>query len=114
MGVNDVRPKAVKVDLDKERSLQYDLNSFAVLEEKYGSVDAALSALETGSIKAVREMLWAGLIHEELDEKGEPMITPVQVGSWIGIGGLEGLSEKIREALEQTKPAEDDTPSPQS
>ena len=116
MGISDIRPKTVKVMLDKERHLQFDLNAFALLEEKYGSVEEALNTLETGSIKAIREVLWAGLVHEELDEKFEPKISPIQVGSWIGISGLEALTEKIKEALDQAKPveAEGDTPSPQS
>lgn len=106
MSVKDVRVKAIPVGNlgGKERSIKYDLNAFAELEEHYGSVDKAMEELEQGSIKAVRVMLWAGLIHEELDDKGIPMITPKLVGSWIGIGDLEELSTKIYAAMESVAP----------
>lgn len=74
----------------KERTIQFDMNAFAELEKRYGSVQAAMKALAKGTIKEVKICLWAGLIHEEaiFDEHDdtEPIgynITPYQVGSWI-------------------------------
>ena len=97
--VRDVRPKMVPIVLDKERHLKFDLNAFAEIEEQYGSVDEAMDALEKGSIKALRVVLWAGLIHEELDENGNPKITPKEVGSLIDITSLAMLQKKLDEAM---------------
>ncbi len=102
--VQEVRQKKVKVMLDKERTLYFDLNAFAELEEAYGSVDNAMKALDEGSIKGIRLLLWAGLIHEELDENGEPTITQKQVGSWLDLEKVTELSEKIGEALSGNTP----------
>lgn len=91
------RVKDVKQNLDapvmelggKMRTIQFDLNAFAELENKFGTIQAALDQLQKGRMNDVKTILWAGLIHEEviLDEvTGEPKgynITPYQVGSWI-------------------------------
>lgn len=98
--LKEIRVRRVSVHLDKKRNLKFDLNAFAELEELYGSVDGAMEALEKGSIKALRAVLWAGLIHEELDEGGVPKITPQQVGSMVDISSLETLTDKINEAMQ--------------
>jgi hypothetical protein len=98
-GIQEVRSKPIPIMLDKQRHLKFDLNAFAEIEELYGSVDRAMDALEKGSIKALRAMLWAGLIHEELDDNGNPTITPRQVGSLINVADLPMLTEKIGEAM---------------
>lgn len=109
--VGDVKQKKVGVTLGGEkRIVKYDLNSFAVLEEIYGSVDNAMKALEEGSIKAVRTVLWAGLIHEKMGDNGEPAITQIQVGSWIGLGDLEVVSDAVRDALDASTPKKKATP----
>ena len=103
--VGEVRQQGVKVTLNGvERTVKYDLNSFAVLEEIYGSVDNAMKVLETGSIKAVRTILWAGLIHEELGDDGTPKISQIQVGSWIGLGDLETISKAVKAAMDTSTP----------
>jgi hypothetical protein len=91
--VNQVKRNPVYVDLDKQRQLKYTLNSFAEMEDRYGSVDDALKAVEKGKIKAVRFMLWTGLIHE--DEN----LTEKQVGAMIEVQDLDSLSAKMNETM---------------
>jgi hypothetical protein len=79
--------------LDKPRVLKFDLNSFAELEDHYGTMEAAMKVVESGSIKGIRTFLWCGLIHED---EG---LTERQVGAMIGINDLALLSDKISEAL---------------
>lgn len=100
----DVRPKKVQIKLDKDRTLFFDLNSFAELEEAYGSVEEAMKVMESGSIKAVRTLLWAGLIHEEMDEEGNYKITPKQVGSWITLDRMTYISDKLGQAIRSAVP----------
>jgi hypothetical protein len=90
-----VRKAPVKVDIGdgQERHLRYTLNAFALLEEKYGTMDKAMEALESGSIIAIRYILWAGLVHE--DEN----LTEHYVGSHIDLSDLEVLAEKMNEAM---------------
>lgn len=95
----DIKPKAAKVVLNgTERNLKFDLNAFAELEEIYGSIDAAMQAMEKGSIKSIRTLIWAGLIHE--DEK----LTEKQVGSWIALRDLEPMTIALKNAMETALP----------
>lgn len=111
--IEELRPDIVKfVGGGKTRTIQYDLNSFAELEKKYGSVEAAMQELQKGGMKAVRTILWAGLIHEEaiLDEDGEPVaynITPYQVGSWVKPSQMPEISKLIERAMEASMPTPD-------
>lgn len=105
--VKDVRIKPIKIMLDgEEHSLCYDLNAFAELEEKYGTVEKALQAMEKGNFRAVRTFIWAGMLRE--DEN----ITERKVGSLITPGQLEDLAAKIGEALEQASPKAKPNPNP--
>lgn len=91
-GVKDVRQNMESPTMElggRLRTIQFDLNAFAELENRYGTIQAALDQLQKGRMHDVRTILWAGLIHDEvvLDEiTGEPIsynITPYQVGGWI-------------------------------
>lgn len=96
--LKDVKPKAIKIMLDKERTLLFDLNAFAELEEIYGSVEGAMEVLEKGSMKAIINMLWAGLVHED------ETLTKKQVGAMLGIATLEGMTEQLMAALGEARP----------
>ena len=93
--IGKVRKAPVVVDIGDgvERKLRYTLNSFALIEEKYGTMDKAMEALESGSIIAIRYILWAGLIHE--DEN----LSEHYVGSQIDLSDLEDLAEKMNKAM---------------
>lgn len=112
--IKDVRPQRVFMELGgKSREIKFDLNAFAELETKFGSVEQAMAILQQGSIKGIRTILWVGLIHEEaiLDEKtGEPIgynITPHQVGSWIDSSMLKLAIEQLTTALVGSLPEEE-------
>lgn len=96
----DVRVKPVKITLDKERSLLFDLNAFAAVEEVYESVDKAFEDLEKGKIKALRTLLWAGLLHE--DEN----LTLKDVGRIVTLADMDKIAPAINEALQAALPKE--------
>jgi hypothetical protein len=93
--IKKLRREPVIVDIgdDVERTLRYTLNSFALIEEKYGTIDKAMEALNSGSVAAIRFVLWAGLIHE--DEN----LSEHYVGSQIDLSDLEDLAEKMNKAM---------------
>ncbi|MED0676987.1 hypothetical protein ABEV55_12215 [Aneurinibacillus thermoaerophilus] len=95
---NDVKVKRIPITLDKERNLVLDLNAFCELEEKFGSTKAAFAALDSGSMKAIRSFLWAGLIHE--DEE----LTEKQVGSMIDMDNIQVIAKKIQDAVSNATP----------
>lgn len=94
----DIKVKKVQVELDRPRTIKFDLNAFIELEEMYGSIDGALKEMEKGSIKAVRAILWAGLIHE--DES----LTLKQVGSMVDMDNLPRITEALSQAISDSLP----------
>jgi hypothetical protein len=86
-------PIVIDIGDGVERTLRYTLNSFALIEEKYGTIDKAMEALNSGSIAAIRFVLWAGLVHE--DEN----LSEHYVGNQIDLSDLEDLAEKMNKAM---------------
>ena len=41
MALKDIREVHIPIELDKSRTLLFDLNAFAELEDKFGSLDQA-------------------------------------------------------------------------
>ncbi|MFA4885450.1 MAG: hypothetical protein WC601_06720 [Desulfotomaculaceae bacterium] len=83
----------VEIELDKVRTLRYNLNALAELEDKIGVPLSALNNLSMG-MKQIRAFLWAGLIHEDpdLDEK--------TVGELVDVDTMDYISQKIGEAFQ--------------
>lgn len=102
--LKDVKSKnnTIKLLDGVERVIKFDLNAMAELEDKYGSVEAAFEALEKNSIKALRFILWAGLVHE--DES----LTERQVGSLIDMKYMQDIMDNLGEALESDMPSEEE------
>lgn len=104
--LKNVRPLKIMMELgDKQREIKFDLNAFAELEKRFGTVEKAMEKMQSGGMSAIKTVLWVGLIHEEavLDEDtGEPIkynITPFQVGSWITMQNLEEVSRNLTRAM---------------
>jgi hypothetical protein len=98
MSVKDVKVKKIPVQLDKERHLVFDLNAFCEIEDKFGSITEAFKALENVSMKAIRTLLWAGLLHE--DES----LTEKEVGKMIDIANISELAKAVTEAMNTALP----------
>lgn len=77
----------------------FDLNALAELEDAYGTVEKAFKAMEDGSFKAIRKVLWAGL------SNNDPTLTEKQVGSLIDVKSLQEISETLSLANEDSMPA---------
>lgn len=98
--LKDVKSDAIKITLADgvERTLRFTLNAMAELEDRYGSVDEAFNQLDKNSIKAVRCVLWAGLIHED------PELTEQQVGNLIDMQYIQDLMKSLGVALDSDMP----------
>ncbi len=111
--VEVIRPKSTKIVIGgEEHTLKYDLNAFAELEEYYGSIDDAMNAAEKGKIKALRALLWAGIIHEYLDDKGSPTIKPHELGAMISMEDLSTMFGTLNEAIQGALPEDTGKPGP--
>lgn len=82
----------VPIKLDKERNLRFTLNALAEIEDKLGIPLSKMGEVDLG-IKAVRTMLWAGLIHED------PQITEQEVGNMVDFDNMAYIQEKLSEAF---------------
>lgn len=104
--LKDAKSKAVKITLTDgvERTIKFTLNAMAELEDRYGSVDEAFKQLDNNSIKAVRCILWAGLIHED------PDLTEQQVGNLIDIQYMQELMSSLGKAFDADMPEPEKLP----
>ncbi len=97
--VNDVKIKDIEITLNGEvHHLRFTLNAFAELEEAYGSIDKALEQLNKGSIKAIRKLLWAGLLCENKD------IQEYDVGNMVDTSNIKEFADTIAKALQSAMP----------
>ncbi len=108
MSKNNVRPKIVAINLDRKRHLLYDLNAFISLEEEgtYENINQALEDLGRGRLKAIRALLWAGLVHE--DEE----LTVKDAGALVTFDKVDEIADKITEAIDASIPEPDPNSNP--
>jgi len=99
MNVEEVKSVIKTIKLKgKEYPVEFSMNTFADLEIKYGSIDAAMQALEKGSIVAVRFMLSLGL------SEHDPTMTETVVGKLISIPEIPVLVEQLGTLLNEDLP----------
>lgn len=99
--LNDIKQtKQTKIKLadGKEYELRFTLNAMAELEERYGEVDKAFAAMDQGSFKAIRFVLWAGL-HDQ-----HPELTENHVGALIDVASMQDLMQQLNDGLAQDLP----------
>ena len=102
--LRDVKPRVTKITLNDgiERELKFTLNAMAELEERYGDVQSAFDALDKGSIKAIRLMIWAGLLDSE------ESLTEQQVGKLVDMSTVQQVIDSMSDALNADMPEKDD------
>ena len=91
--ISKVKSKPIEIELDKKRHLRYTLGSFAYLEETYGDIDKAFTKMEQGSMNAIIDIIYAGLIHEDAN------LTKHQVSHMIDISNMNEIVEQITKAM---------------
>lgn len=104
--MNKTKPE-VKIVLDKERALKFDLNAMVAFEE------ATSKSLMNGtfdskkmSTRDLRAMLWACLIHED------DALTEKHVGSLITPDNMLEITSALNEAFEVAMPESEDKKTP--
>ena len=88
-----IKSKPIQIELDKKRNLRYTLGAFAYLEETYGNIDKAFEKMEQGSMMAIIDIIYAGLIHEDAN------LTKHQVSHMIDIANMNEIVEQITKAM---------------
>ena len=100
---NDMVVKTTPIQLDRDRALVFDLNAFALMEDYYPTAEEAFTAVEEGSFKAVRAVLWAGLQREATDA-GE-VLTLDAVGRMVALEDMPSVSQALLAALSSAVPS---------
>lgn len=98
----------------KQRYIRFDLNAFAELEERYGTIEKAQEVLSSGSLKAVRMILWIGLIWDEVEL--DPFTGDVikytlfqrDVGRWITPHNMNEVMKTLQIAITGALPEPED------
>jgi len=104
--LEDVKPRKTKLNLGGEEvELIFDFNAFALIEDKYENIDAVFEAIDSGSIKKLRDLIWAGTSHRYLDEETEKMsITPVGIGKLLRLDNIQGIQQALVDAIKTSMP----------
>lgn len=97
----------------KARYIRYDLNSFAEMESRYGSMEEAQKKLESGSMTDIRTILWLGLVWDEVEldpVTGDLIrytISERQVGSWLHTLNMKAILTKLQNAITGALPEDE-------
>lgn len=102
MASTTVRPKKHYLELDKRRPIIFDLNAFAAIEDHgYASTEDAFTAMEQGSMKALRVVLAAVL------SSGAGQDVPLdEVGRLITMDNMAGVITALGNCLSDALPAD--------
>lgn len=82
----------VTVELDKERTLKFTLNSLVYIED-CGVDIQNMGKNGSMKLKDLRTLLFAGLMHEDKN------ITPEEVGEMIDVVDIEPISQALNQAF---------------
>jgi hypothetical protein len=102
--------KAVKLQLDRMRSLRYTNRSLMKVEDETGRTVMELAErLNGGSLLALTALVWCGLIHED------PELMLETVGDLVDLTRVAEIGEAVNEAIAIafSKP-DPDKPEPES
>ena len=97
----------------KPRYIKFDLNAFAEMEDRFGTMEEAQKRLEGGSMKDVRTVMWLGLIWDEteLDPVTGDLVrytlSERQVGSWLDTTNLREVMSRLQQAISGSLPEEE-------
>lgn len=93
---NKERGEAKVVLGDSEYTLRYDLNALVELEDKMGVPLSEMGEMKI-TIRNVRSMLWAGILHENAE------ITEKEIGSHVDMENMEEVQSAISKAFSKVQ-----------
>lgn len=96
--MSKINKGGIKIKLDKERTILFNLNAMAEFEEVTGKSFFSEQDLDNLTAKDVRAMLWTGLKHED------PDLTLEDVGEMIHVGNMAEIMEGLTGAYKGAMP----------
>lgn len=96
----------VRIELDKERHLRFDLNAIVALDEATGinllAPGTELGADQLYKPRVLRAFVWAALLHED------PDLTVLEVGSWLTMPRIQEIATAVWQSIVQAMPEVDE------
>lgn len=81
---------------EKEYTLRFDLNALVELEDKLGVPLSEMGNMKI-TIRNIRSMLWAGILHEA------PELTEAEIGKYVDMGNMEEVQTAISQAFNKVQ-----------
>lgn len=88
----------------KTRHIRYTFNALVTLEDELGIPISEIGEIMSGSVslKNLRRLIWAGLIHEDKD------LTQEEVGEFLSLADITEIADKLARAFEAALPSGED------
>lgn len=87
---------------NKMLHFKIDFNALAIVEEKLGNSMMDPDVWKNLNIRTVRTLTWAALLHES------PKLTEHDVGSWLHMGNMNYVVERLAKAFQASQSDEVD------
>jgi len=98
-----MKDEGVKITLDKERTLKFDMNTLCELEDKGMGFEDIVKGLNERNFNKIRTILYAMFAHEEDED-----FTEKHVGALVGVKNIEKVITALGESLSTAMPEGDD------
>jgi hypothetical protein len=98
-----MKDQGVQIQLDKKRTLKFDLNALCILQEQFDDIDVAFQGLGKRDFKIIRSLVYAVLAHEEDDS-----FTEKQAGALVTMQNITTVAEALAKALREAMPESND------
>ena len=98
--------EGIPITLDKPRRLRLDLNAMVRFEEATGKSFLSGFNWQTMSVKDIRALIWACLLHED------PALTQEAVGAMITAQNMPQITQSAQAAMGGARPAKKENEDP--
>ncbi len=98
-----MKGEGVKITLDRERSLKFDLNALCILQDKFDDLEQAFAGIGERDFKTIRTLVYAVLAHEEDESFSEK-----DAGSLVTMQNIAQVAEALSQALTASMPEPDE------
>jgi len=99
-----MKDNGVKIFLDKERTLKFDLNALCILQDTFDNLEDAFKGLGEKDFKVIRKLIYAVLAHEE-----DETFTEKQAGGLVTVANMTEVVEALGKALSESMPEDEGT-----
>lgn len=94
-----MKDEGVKITLDRERIIKFDLNALCIIQDKFDDLEQAFSGISKRDFKVIRTLVFAVLAHEEDDS-----FTENDAGALVTMQNISEVSDALVRSLTASMP----------